>query len=194
MNCLKLNEIKAGVPVGTPTPERQQHGNIGRWVEEEMKKQGWELTAGKGVDIPGYGIEVKTRKSESNSYHTVGSQTVEELISTEYKSSVIREKFQQQYRVYYSDENQVVVSEGLLDLSSDYIQDRIRDAYEAGRKRIIENEARGIRPSYVKGTIFGHFELSQDKGSYRFRISNRSMKCIETPSKTAKLFSKFFEE
>lgn len=190
---IKITKINAGIPVGTEVPERQHHGNVGRWVEAEMRRQGWHVTEGKGADMPEVGIEIKSRKIESNSHHTVGTMAIDEIIYTPYDLSVVKDKFQKQYRVHYSDEGQVVVAEGLVDLSDDYIQSKIREAYETARKKIIENQELGFHPPYVKGTEWGHFEIAQSYSSYRFRIPNHSMKKIEKVSKNAGIFDRLFE-
>lgn len=189
---MKLNKIKAGIPVGTEVPERQKCGNVGRWVENKMREQGWEVTNGAGVDIPKYNVEIKSRKIESNSHHTVGTMTINSIIVTPYEQSIIKEKFQQQYRVHYSDNRQIVVSEGLFDFSNEYIQSKICDAYEIGRKQIIKNAQQGSYPTYVRGTEWGHFELTKGRDSYRFRIPNHSMKKIEQVSKNSNIFERLF--
>jgi hypothetical protein len=191
---IKISKIKTGIPVGTDVPERQQFGNVGRWVHNKMKENGFDVVNGKGVDIPSIGVEIKSRKIESNSHHTVGTMNIKEIIYTPYDLSVVRDKFQKQYRVHYSDEGQIVTAEGLVDLTDDYIQDKIREAYEAGRKKIIENKENGYHPPYVKGTEWGHFEITDSCGSYCFRIPNNAMKKIEKISKNANHFGNLFDE
>lgn len=190
---INIRKINAGVPVGTEVPERQHYGNVGRWVEHKMREQGWNVTDSEGPDMPEVGIEIKSRKVESSSHHTVGTMSIDKIICTPYDLSPVKDKFQKQYRVHYSDEGQVVVAEGLMDFSDDYIQDKIREAYEAGRRQIIKNQKQGIRLPYIKGTEWGHFEIVQDRNSYRFRIPNHSMKKIETISKNSNIFNALFE-
>lgn len=190
---MKLNKIKAGVPVGTKVPEQQQYGNVGRWVESKMKEQGWDVVNSAGVDIPKFNVEIKSRKIESNSHHTVGTMTIDSIISTPYDQSIVKEKFQQQYRVHYSDKDQVVVSEELVDFSHEYIQNKVRDAYETGREQIIKNSQQGYHPTYVKGSEWGHFERTKSKNSYSFRIPNHSMKAFEQVSKNSSIFKRLFD-
>ena len=166
----RVKELKKGIPVGTELPAQQRYGNIGRWVETELANNGYAVSNDKGVDMPDLGVEVKSRKKESNSNHTVGTMRIDEIIATDYPNSVIYEKFQQQYRVHYSDEGQVVTKEGIYDFSDNYIQRNVAEAYESGRKKIIENEENGYHPPYVKGTGWGHWEITDSCGSYRFRI------------------------
>ncbi len=190
---IRIKKLKAGIPVGTEIPERQQYGNVGRWIHDKMKDHGYDVVDGKGVDIPSMGVEIKSRKIESNSYHTVGTISIRDILCTPYDMSIIKEKFQQQYRVHYSDEGQVVVSEGIVDLTDEYIQSKVREAFEAARKKVIQNEENGYHPPYVKGTEWGHFEITDSCGSYRFRISNPAMKKLEKISKNADIFGKLFE-
>lgn len=190
---MKIAKIKNGIEAGTEVPERQHYGNIGRWAESVLESNGHRLDNGAGCDLPEYGVEVKTRKVESSSPHTVGTMRIEDIISTPYDQSLIFEKFQQQYRVNYSDEGQVVLDSQVYDFTDEFIQDKIREAYEAGRKKIVANENQGFHPPYVKGTEFGQFEIAESYSSYRFRIPNGAMKKILQASKGTKIFKKLFE-
>lgn len=190
---MKVNKIKHGIEPGTQIPERQNYGNIGRWAEEVMKEQGHNVTNSAGCDLPDYGVEIKTRKVESKSPHTVGTMSIHDIIVTPYPESLICEKFQTQYRVHYSDEGQVVLDSRVYDLTDDFFQSKIREAYEAGRKRIAENEINGYHPPYVKGTEWGNFEITESCSAYRFRIPHGAMKKIETAVRNAKNFRNFFE-
>ena len=190
---MKVAKIKHGIAVGTEVPERQQYGNVGYWVQEQLEEHGYKINTGSGPDLLEYGVEVKSRKIESSSPHTVGSSRIEDIIVTPYDQSVIKDKFQTQYRVKYSDEGQVVTEEGIYDLTDEYIQDRVREAYEAGRKKIAQNELNGYHPPYVKGTEWGNFEITDSCGSYRFRIPDHAMKKIEKISRNSGLFGNLFE-
>jgi hypothetical protein len=191
---IKVKTIKKGIKVGTDIPFQQSYGNVGRWAEEQLANNGYVMSNGKGVDIPGLGVECKTRKVESNSPHTVGTMTIADIINTKYEDSVIFEKFQQQYRVSYSDEGQIVLSENVFDFSDPYIQQQIREAYECGRAEIAAETANdGFPPRYVRGGDFGQFEITESNNSYRFRIPNGAMKKIETISKGASVFNSLFE-
>ena len=191
---MKVSKIKHGVTVGTEIPHKQWYGNIGHWVEDQLKENGYDINSGSGADLLDYGVEIKSRKIESSSPHTVGTQRIEDIIATPYDQSTIKDKFQQQYRVKYSDERQVVTEESIYDFSMDYIQDRVREAYECGRKKIAQNAAQGYHPPYVKGSEWGNFEITESCSSYRFRIPNHSMKKIEKISKNSDQFGKLFNE
>ena len=190
---IRVTKIKNGIEPGTEIPERQHYGNIGRWAETVMENNGHNMEHGAGCDMPDYGVEMKTRKVESNSPHTVGTMRFDDIINSPYDQSLIFEKFQRQYRIHYSDEGQVVLSSEVYDLTEEFIQSKIREAYEEGRKKIIQNELNGFHPPYVKGTEWGHFEVAESYSSYRFRIPNAAMKKIETAVKNAKTFKNLFE-
>ena len=191
---IKVKAIKKGIEVGADIPFQQSHGNVGRWVEEQLSTNGYVMSNGKGVDIPGLGVECKSRKVESNSPHTVATMTTNAIVTTKYEDSVIFEKFQQQYRVHYSDEGQVVLSSDMYDFSDPYIQQQIREAYEAGRKVIIDEITNdGYPPRYIRGGDFGQFEITESGGGYRFRIPHNAMKKIEGMSKSSSIFNGLFE-
>jgi hypothetical protein len=190
---IKISKIKKGIAVGTEIPERQRYGNVGQWAQDQLTEHGYRINTGAGPDLVEFGVEVKTRKIESSSPHTVGSMRIEDIIQTPYDQSNICDKFQKQYRVHYSDEGQVVTGEHLYDLTDDYIQTKIREAYETGRKTIARNESFGYHPPYVKGTSWGNFEIVESCTGYSFRIPNGAMKKIETASKNADMFKTLFE-
>jgi hypothetical protein len=190
---IRVTKIKNGIEPGTQIPERQKHGNVGRWAESVMEDHGYKIDHGAGCDMKKFGIEVKTRKVESSSHHTVGTMRFDDIIDSPYDQSLIFEKFQRQYRVHYSDEGQVVLSSEVYDLTEEFIQSKIREAYEEGRKKIAQNELDGFHPPYIKGTEWGHFEVTESYTSYRFRIPNAAMKKIETAVKNAKTFKNLFE-
>jgi hypothetical protein len=190
---MNVTKIKKGIAVGTEVPIRQHYGNVGNWVQEKLTENGYKINTGVGPDLLEYGVEVKSRKIESSSPHTVGSMRIEDIIVTPYDQSHIKDKFQRQYRVKYSDEGQVVTEESVYDLSNDHIQDRIRNAYESGRKTIAQNEINGYHPPYVKGTDWGNFEITESCNSYRFRIPDHTMRKIEQISKNSNLFNNLFE-
>ena len=191
---IKVKSIKKGIEVGADIPFQQNHGNVGRWVEEQLSNNGYQLSNGKGVDIPGLGVECKSRKVESNSPHTVGTMTIDTIIENKYEDSVIFEKFQQQYRVHYSDEGQIVLSSDMYDFSDPYIQQQIREAYEEGRKVIIAERLNDMFPArYIRGGDFGQFEVTESGNGYRFRIPNNAMKKIERMSKSSPIFNGLFE-
>jgi hypothetical protein len=190
---INVTKIKKGIAVGTEIPERQRYGNVGQWAQDQLIENGYNINTGVGPDLAEMGVEVKTRKIESSSPHTVGSMRIQDIILTPYDQSNICDKFQKQYRVHYSDEGQVVTEERLYDLTDEYIQSKIRAAYEAGRKTIARNEEFGYHPPYVKGTSWGNFEIVESCTGYSFRIPHGAMKKIETASKNAGIFKRFFE-
>lgn len=190
---IKITKIKKGIAVGTEIPDRQQYGNVGQWAENQLIENGYEINVGVGPDLAKFGVEVKTRKIESVSPHTVGSMTIQDIICTPYEQSNICNKFQTQYRVHYSDEGQVVTKEQIYDLTDECIQSKIREAYEIGRETITRNEKIGYHPSYVKATSWGNFEIVESGQGYSFRIPHGAMKKIETISENTKVFHNLFE-
>jgi hypothetical protein len=188
-----VNRIKHGVDIGTTVPMHQQYGNVGRWVQDELEKNGHVINHGKGCDLLDYGIEVKSRKRNSNSPHNVGSMTVGNIMETIYKSSSVSDKIQRQYRVEYDNDESIVQESGVYDFTDPFIQEKIGNAYHQGKLRIIQNEQEGIRPTYVRGSEWGNFELNEGKTSYTFRIPNGAMKKIKSLSKNSKTFNALFD-
>lgn len=171
----KVKTIKHGVKPGTIVPIKQHAGNVGRWAEQVLTNNGYILDNSKGVDIPGLNTEVKTRKIESNSAHTIGTMSIESVKTTDYFDSIVCEKFQQQYRIYYSDDRSVVIGDQVVDFSDPHIQSKISEGYTLIQEKI----KNGCRDRYITSNGWLVAELTKSGGSYQFRVPNSAMKKFE---------------
>lgn len=172
----KVTKLKKGISVGTKVPSKQFAGNVGRWGEEVLEANGHTINKGRGADMPRANLEVKTRKIESKSPHTIASATISDAMTVDYANSEVYKKFQQQYRVHYSDIDSIVVSERVFDFSDPYIQEKISEGY-----KIIQDELiGGNRTSYIAGNGWIHAQRTIQGGSYQFRVPDSAMKKCET--------------
>jgi hypothetical protein len=169
----KVKSLKIPL-VGKKVP-KQYHGNVGRFIEKGLAKNGHNVNTGKGIDLPEENLEVKSRKTESTSAHTIGSITREHIKTTPWHDTDLKAKCQRQYRVSYSDNESVIKEAKIYDLTDPYIQEKFEEGYEAGRKLIIE----GNEGDYIRGSKWGYFEKQTDN-SYQYRIPHSSMKTILT--------------
>jgi len=185
----KLKNLKNGIEPGTKIPCEQSYGNVGNWAENVLKENGHTINK-TGIDISDLGLEVKTRKNGSSSYHTIGSMNVNDIINTPYDQSSIREKTLTQYRIHYNDQFQVVASAEVYDFSDNAIQDKIREAYEGAREMMRNGDRNNwIRKEVEPGVMaWGAFEGNGN--SYYFRIASKHMNDMETMAKST--FNKNF--
>jgi hypothetical protein len=183
----RVIKIKKGIQPGTAVPEKQHAGNIGHWTESKLKADGFKINTGKGVDLPEENLEVKSRKDESNSAHTIGKMTKKDIKSNTWHQSTLKSKCQRQYRVTYSDVDSVVTSSGIYDFTDPYIQEKFEEAYEQGRQLI----QAGNEEPYLRNSQWGYFE--KKKNSYEFRIPHAAMKKIITASSNSKTFNDLFD-
>lgn len=184
----KVTKIKKGIEPGTIVPMKQRGGNVGQWVERELKSKGYKISNSKGVDLPEENVEVKTRKNGSNSAHTIGNVTVDGIKTQSWDDSHLREKCQSQYRVDYDNRDSVITGSKIYDFTDTYIQEKFKEAYDAGRKLIIS----GDKGAYIRGSKWGYFERKTDN-SYEFRIPHAAMKKFKTASSNSKSFGKLFD-
>lgn len=173
---VKIKQLKKGIPVGTKVPVKQFAGNVGRWSEDVLTSNGHQINKGRGADMPRADLEVKTRKIESKSPHTIAATSVDDAMKTDYFTSEVCKKFQQQYRVHYSDTDSVVVSERVFDFSDPYIQEKLNEGY----KIIQEEFIKGNRSSYIAGNGWIHAQRTKNSKSYQFRVPDNAMKKCET--------------
>jgi hypothetical protein len=184
----KVIKIKKGIEPGTVVPVKQNGGNVGHWAEHELKCKGYNVSNAKGVDLPEENVEIKTRKYGSNSAHTIGNITIDGIKTQSWDDSHLKEKCQSQYRIEYNDVDSVITESKIYDFTDPYIQEKFKEAYEAGQKLIIG----GNDGLYVRGSKWGYFERKTDN-SYEFRIPNAAMKKFKTASSNSKTFNTLFD-
>lgn len=187
-----MAQIKNILPPGTEIPHYFNKGTYGHWVEDQVEQAGIAVNRGKGADIAALGTEIKSKGVESNSPHSIGTMTVQDIIHTAYEDSVIFEKMQHHYTVEYSNTRRVVVSEKEYDFTNPSIQVLFKETYEQCRAEIAENWKDGIILPYVSGPN-GQFEKVPNRDSYRFRIPVGAMKRIKGMAKSANQFDNLFD-
>jgi len=183
---IKTKSLKKAISKNTQVPVEIE--NIGYWAEDYLEENGYNINRGAGVDLPDYNVEIKTRCVNSKSAHTVGRMTTEAIINTPYTQSPVKDKIQQQYRVEYDNEGTIVSNE-IYDFSEDWIQDLIKQSYEAGRQEIAQGMA-GKNNTKTHGV--GVFQRDKNKEQWQFRITKTGMEKIKSMSKQ-KSFKKLFE-
>lgn len=172
----KLKEVR--VPIEMP----------GEFVEKVFKGEGYILQNRQGPDIPGLGVEIKSRCNTAVSPNTVAKMSVNDIINTPYRQSHVAEKIQLQFRVIYDEYTRETINPKLVDFTDEFIQKKIEGAYEAGRQKFKE----GLRDNYIKGTEWGHWEFDkQSQNSYAFRITDKRMKDLVRMSTSS--FNDLFE-
>lgn len=169
-------------------------GESGRFVETLLESLGIPMDNGKGLDCKVYGFELKTRYTDATSPQTVASMTIDDWIKTPYSKSIVKEKFQKQYRVYIDpvdkdgERSGIITSDEFYDFSPDHIQALIEDAYEICRTKLIN----GARDNYIHGSFWGHIERKNDTDSYSFRITGAAYEKLEAMTKST--YTTLFEE
>lgn len=186
-NVTKLNKA---IEVGTVIPMEECNGNIGRWVEDQLEDNGYTVNRGKGIDLQKLGIEVKTRKQDSTSGHTVGAMLPQDIINTDWEHSNIHDKVQKQYRVKHKVSeltgDNLVTSASVYDFTCDEIQAKLKEAWDYGQSIMKQ----GVFPDYIRGEDhWAYFEM-QENGYYQFRITPGYMSTMESIAKVnrTKLF------
>lgn len=180
VNVTKLNNA---IEVGSVIPMEECNGNIGRWVEDQLEDNGYTVNKGKGIDLKKLGLEVKTRKFDSTSGHTVGAMLPEDIVQEEWKAgNNIFDKVQRQYRVYHKVNeltgDNIVTSALVHDFTDDKIQTKLKEAWDHCRAVLVQNP--GMTPEYIRGEgTWAYLEL-QETGYYQFRITPGYMKEMES--------------
>lgn len=179
MAKLKVKHMKkaSNALIGMAVPS--VGADVGKVVEDTLEDLGYIVNRGKGVDIPGLGIEVKTRRDGATSARQIGTMTMKDIINTPYRLSPIKDKFQQQFIVKHRDN--VIISADVYDFSNAQIQALIEHTFEECRVEMAKyvNCSGDTLPSYVRGNdCLGYWE-HHNSNSYQFRIAGSVMEKLE---------------
>jgi len=184
---MKVKKITTSL-VGTTVPSHI-NGQAGRYIENYIKDEGWPVdTRSSGPDVPQFQLEIKSRNRAAVSHHTVGSMLAKDIVATDYRSTVICQKLQQQFRVTTQD--QVVVDATVYDFSDAKIQKIFQDGYEKCREALTKN----CQDHYIRGNDFCFMETRPGTSSYKFRIFKNKMTVLEGMAMRSSQFNRLFEE
>ena len=156
-------------------------GAVGQWVEEELASLGYPINQGKGIDLPPYNIEIKTRKRQATSAQSFGSMKLADIIRSPWHRSDVKSKCQLQYQVVWDAQHMIVCEDRIVDLRHPWRQEMLQKAFDDSRNEIIEYYSRPNVTAPLKNTCTTggiYLELTTKKktkkglGSiaYQFRV------------------------
>lgn len=190
---LKPIHIKQGIAIGTELHvDPGNHGAIGMQVHDHIAQQGHHMNPSDGCDMPDLKVEVKSRKRDSKSAHTIGTVSIDTVLNCEYEQTVLYEKYQHVYKVTHAPHTlntNIVQDARLWDFSIPECQEKLKQAYNIVRQKVRS----GCRDDRIPGNKFGNLE-KQASGSYQFRVTNGGMKILEAISSQKKAYQTLFEE
>lgn len=172
----KIKSLKVDLSkVKFEDPSKVNDGRNGKILESAMIDQGFQIDQNGTIDIPKLDIEIKTRKADTHSMHTIGTMTYDSILTTKWADSPIKQKIQRQYRVtIYSEDS---ATGRVVDLSHPAIQKELEQAYE--KCRMILQLSNRLLQGTIKGGQYGCLEHKPGKTgngkSYAFRIPNSGM-------------------
>jgi hypothetical protein len=185
---------------GTKVPNNMG-GECGRFAENLLKSLGIPLTNSKGIDCKIYGFELKTRYTNATSPQTVASMSKDEWKITTYDNSIVKEKFQKQYRVHIDpvfkkdlstgkdiQVGGIIIDDDFYDFSPDHIQSLVKEAYDNCREQIIA----GSKNLFIYGSYWGFADRKPDSDCYNFRINDAAYKKLEAMSRST--YTTLFEQ
>jgi hypothetical protein len=149
----------------------------GHILQDGMINQGFALDKTGTVDIPGIGVEVKTRGSKSTASHTIGTMTYGNIMVTDWEDTTFCQKTQKQYRVdidYNELDGTTTASGNLVDFSHAEIQKELKLAYETAKTALTQLGNLKDKKT-IPGTQYGCLE-HKEGNSYAFRIPHAGMK------------------
>jgi len=192
----KLNKAeKFLINKSIPAQDPNDLGNIGRYCENLLITLGYKVESNAIVDIPGLGIEVKTRNIHAVSPHTIGKMKVDQIKSTPWEDSPIRKKSLCQFRIEYNDYLNIITEAKVYNFQIHEIQYDLKISYETARSILNSGKVFG---DYIRGKYYGrltpaYFENTTKTAFYDFRIPHEKMEEYKSMVKNYKIHSNLFE-
>lgn len=130
MKRARVSIIKDNMKPQTTVPNFEHDCEVGQWVDQQMAIKGHMIDHSGLVDMPEYGIDNKTRKKGSNSPHTIGSMTIDDIIDTpDWTRTRYYHKVQNQNQITWDPDFLEISKVDIVDMDIDDIQKRLEIAY-----------------------------------------------------------------
>ena len=180
----KIKSLKVNLSnIDFADPDKVNDGRNGKILEQGMIRQGYPIDQNGTVDIPGVGIEVKSRKSSTGAMHTIGTMTYDDILVTPWDKTPFKQKLQKQYRVTINKdefEGDINATGKVVDLSNPEIQAKLEEAYERNRMYLIIQHGIIKGQTIKAGGQYGKLEHKPGRSgtgrSYALRIPDSGMK------------------
>ena len=174
---VKIKSLKVDLSkVPFVDPSKVNDGVNGKILEQSMKKQGFPIDSTGTLDLPSIDVEIKTRSAYTNSHHTIGTMTYDDIINTSWSQTPFKQKCQTQYRVEIYKENSFGE---IVDLTHPEIQKCFEQAYEDCRAELTA-QGKIFKGQTISGGQYGVLEHKPGPSgtgkSFAFRIPNSGMK------------------
>jgi hypothetical protein len=180
MNGLYVKNINTGLKVGDTVPKQnpKNPGNVGKWVEKQLRKHGLDLKPN-GIDIPTLGVELKTRNVHATSPMTVCRMTKNDIISLDFEKSFVCDCLKNLLIIKYDDNTNKIVSMDVHNLTRIPIVYQLFDQCYTGARNSIVQENTTLCTARVNKGALAYFEFKPDSDDCHFRISNTGLSKVE---------------
>jgi hypothetical protein len=161
-------------------------GAVTQWVEGELGSLGYPINHSRGIDVPPYSIEIRTRRKHATAPQTFGSLKLSDIIQNSWLTSDIKTKCQLHYQVMWDAQHMVVCDDQIVDFRHPWRQEALQKAFDNARDELIAYYSRPniTVPLKFTSTAGGiYLERTSRKNSkkswfsafYQFRVRNNLM-------------------
>lgn len=166
---------------GIEIPAGIDDAHRGKYIEGLYEEHGFEINKGLGADFKKENIDVKSRKLESKSPHTITACTEDHIIARSYENSNVFPKTQRWDQPVYSETFGEIVRHENYDFRSEHIQEIVKNGYEDCRAQL----SKGTYGNFIRSEN-GFVTLERNpnnKNSWQVRFPHSAMKTLKGMSK-----------
>lgn len=125
-----------------PTDSLGFSAAVTQWVEGELLSLGYQLNQSRGIVVPPYSIEIRTRRKHATAAQTFGSLKLSDIIQNPWHLSDIKAKCQLHYQVIWDAQHMVVCNDQIVDFRHPWRQEALQKAFDNARDELIEYYSR----------------------------------------------------
>jgi hypothetical protein len=154
MTKVNLISVKDNWLLGEQVPETLTDGERGQWIQQQFDQNHIPTQNQKGPDLS-TGQEIKSRKKESSSAHTIGTTTEQHILDYDWTNNDISKKMEEWCYTEVSSTFSVVTKHVNIKWSKDtHVSHLIETAFNDCRQQFINGDRKKYIRSECRNIIF----------------------------------------
>jgi len=193
MNIKKVGDLilEKGPQVGDIIPAEvamdKCDGAIGKYIETQFIKAGFDLNNGPGPDIKDIGIEIKTKDRSSQSSWSISAVAISPSIDTE--AAVKKIQCKMKVHIHVEHDRHAITRTVCYNFDNDMFQTELHDGAVTAIEKIKNGEHGDSNWEIVDAGVCGYFERINGTNSWKYRMKDSAMQYAKNSEHIDSMFT-----